>query len=286
MAWMPFRYASRWRITGALALIGALVTLAPAPPAVALHHSVTAGDYGYPYPSAPDCNEQTGANCKSDQWGFTQGQCHSWFAYRINQLNADQLNGLTFNTNYKQPAGQTWGGTIHWADAAQRAGIVVNDTPALGAAAWWSTDGGHVGYVEAVNVDGTVTMSEMNADYHNGFDFTTLQRGGRWPTKFIHIADRPAATAKPGTPTQVHADPGSRRATISWTAPADNGSPITGYRVTASVGGRSVKVAAGVTTATMRRLQQGTSYTFTVRAINANGHSPDSAPSNAVVPTS
>ncbi|MCU1426174.1 MAG: Esterase [Actinomycetia bacterium] len=157
-----------------------------------------ATDRGYPYPSAPDCDEQTGTNCVGDQWGFTQGQCHSWVAYRLNQLNAKQLRGGRFDANYRQPAGQRWGGAGGWANDAARAGITVDDHPALGSVAWWSADGGHVAYVEAVNADGTVGISEMNRDFHNGFDLATLRRGVRWPAGFIHIADRPA-TKPPGT---------------------------------------------------------------------------------------
>ncbi|MDQ1519178.1 MAG: hypothetical protein QOI55_251, partial [Actinomycetota bacterium] len=162
-----------------------------------------ATDRGYPYPSAPDCDERTGANCANDRWGFTQGQCHSWVAYRLNQLNAGQLRGGSFDAGYRQPSGQRWGGAGHWAIDAQRAGITVDDHPALGSIAWWSADGGHVAYVEAVNADGSVRISEMNFDFHNGFDLATLRRGGRWPEEFIHIADRrapaPAPAPTPGT---------------------------------------------------------------------------------------
>jgi surface antigen len=153
--------------------------------------AVTAADLGYPYPNAPDCNEQTGANCVPDQWGFTQGQCHSWVAYRLNELNAAELQG-TFNNWYRQPQGYTWGGGGAWAASAKRAGIRVDTTPALGAVAWWSANGGHVAYVESLNSDGTITVSEMNLDFHNSFDFATLSATYRWPDAFLHIADRPA----------------------------------------------------------------------------------------------
>ncbi|HEY5014284.1 MAG TPA: CHAP domain-containing protein, partial [Acidimicrobiia bacterium] len=276
MARMPYLHPGRRsRLVGATALLASLsiVALGPVPaPAFATSTSVTAGDLGYPYPNAPDCNEQTGANCVGDQWGFVQGQCHSWVAYRINELNATELQGVTFTTHYRQPSGQTWGSVWHWGIAAAAAGITVDDTPALGSLAWWSDNGGHVGYVEAVNADGTVSMSEMNYDLHNGFDFATLQRGVRWPTGgFIHVADRPAVNT-PAAPTNVTATAGRRRARVSWTVPADNGSPITGYRVTASPGGTTVSAGPGATSKIVRGLTKGTSYTFTVYAINANGN--------------
>jgi surface antigen len=268
-----------------IALLGAISSMAlTAGPSVALTPSANPGDYGYPYPNAPDCNEQTGANCIKDKWGFVQGQCHSWVAYRLNQLNAAQLQGGWFDTYYRQPSGKTWGSVANWDKAAAAAGITVNDAPALGSVAWWSTDGGHVGYVEAVNADGSVSMSEMNFDFHNGFRFTTLTRGQRWPTGFIHIADRPAGSAVPNAPTNLIATAASHRVRVRWQVPADNGSPISGYTVTATPGGRSVTVAAGRRAGVVTHLQNGTSYTFRVHATNANGNSAESAPSNAVVP--
>jgi surface antigen len=158
-------------------------------PGLAASAASGAAAYGYPYPNAPDCNELTGANCVPDQWGFVQGQCHSWVAYRLNELNSAELRG-TFTDAYRQPAGQEWGDAWHWGAAAGAAGIAVDDRPALGSVAWWSGDGGHVAYVESVNSDGSVTISEMNLNLHNGFDVATLRRGGRWPDGFIHIADR------------------------------------------------------------------------------------------------
>ena len=75
MAGKPHRRASKWRSFSVLALVGA-VSLGVFGPARldALTISDAGSIYGYPYPNAPDCNEQTGANCPADQWGFTQGQ--------------------------------------------------------------------------------------------------------------------------------------------------------------------------------------------------------------------
>lgn len=57
----------------------------------------------------------------------------------------------------------TWGNANTWAYAAERDGYVVNRTPSAGAifqtGSGWA---GHVGYVEAVNPDGSIVVSEMN----------------------------------------------------------------------------------------------------------------------------
>ncbi len=88
----------------------------------------------------------------------------------------------------------------------------------------------------------------------------------------------------PDAPTGITAVPGNTTATISWTAPADNGGvPISGYTVTASPGPRTCTTTS-LTSCTISALTNGVSYTFTVTATNARGTSPASAPSNAVTP--
>ncbi|WP_234754965.1 fibronectin type III domain-containing protein, partial [Arthrobacter ramosus] len=79
-------------------------------------------------------------------------------------------------------------------------------------------------------------------------------------------------------------------AVVSWTAPANGGSPITSYAVTPSSGGTAlapVTVSGNPpsTTATVTGLSNGTAYTFTVTATNAVGTSAPSAASAPVTPT-
>jgi hypothetical protein len=88
----------------------------------------------------------------------------------------------------------------------------------------------------------------------------------------------------PAAPTNVTAIAGNGQATVTFTAPGDNGGrSITGYEVTATPGG---KVVTGTSSPiVITGLSNGTSYTFTVRAINIAGSSEPSAPSNAVIPS-
>lgn len=65
-----------------------------------------------------------------------------------------------------------------------------------------------------------------------------------------------------------------RTVVLSWTAPADNGSPITGYRVE----GSGVSQECATTTCTIDGLTNAVDYTFTVTATNEVG---DSEPSGA-----
>lgn len=91
-----------------------------------------------------------------------------------------------------------------------------------------------------------------------------------------------AAATVPGVPTGVSAVAGDAQATVSFTAPADNGgSAITAYRVTASTG----QTASGASSPiTVTGLTNGVAVTFTVAALNAVGYSAESAASVAVTP--
>jgi surface antigen len=134
--------------------------------------------YGYPYPDAPACTD--GGACLTDAWDFYQGQCTSWVAYRLNELN-----GIAFTDYY---GGRQWGNAESWGSVASALGIAVNGTPAVGSIAWYAS--GHVAYVEEVKSSTSVVISEMNYDYDNGFGVRTITTSSGWPTAFIHVHDR------------------------------------------------------------------------------------------------
>jgi hypothetical protein len=94
----------------------------------------------------------------------------------------------------------------------------------------------------------------------------------------------------PGAPTNLVATNAtpvgatSGSVSVTLTPPAnDSGSPVLNYVVTAQPGG--ITSVSGNPTVVVGGLQLGTSYTFTAHATNAVGNGPESAPSNAVVPT-
>ncbi len=90
----------------------------------------------------------------------------------------------------------------------------------------------------------------------------------------------------PDAPSGVVATAGDASAIISWTAAGDEGSPVTGYVVTASNSNPpKTCTTTAATTCTITGLANGASYTFTVTATNADGTGGASAPSAAVVPT-
>jgi len=92
-----------------------------------------------------------------------------------------------------------------------------------------------------------------------------------------------AGATKPGAPTIGTATAGNASASVTFSAPAENGgSAITGFTVTASPGGATGTGSSSPIT--VSGLSNGTAYTFTVTATNAVGTSNASSASNSVTP--
>jgi hypothetical protein len=85
----------------------------------------------------------------------------------------------------------------------------------------------------------------------------------------------------PGAPTVVNATAGDASATVSWSPGPDNRSPITSYRITWAGGQTTVPGAARTTV--IPGLVNGTTYVFTVAAVNGVGAGPGAA-ANPVTP--
>jgi outer membrane protein OmpA-like peptidoglycan-associated protein len=89
----------------------------------------------------------------------------------------------------------------------------------------------------------------------------------------------------PGAPTSVTAEHGNGSARVSFTAPKDNGSPVTGYVVTVvTVASRPATTDCDESPCTVTGLTNGSAYTFTVHAANEVGAGPESGPSAEVTP--
>lgn len=91
----------------------------------------------------------------------------------------------------------------------------------------------------------------------------------------------------PAAPTAVTTVRGAGQATVGWTAPAANGSPITGYTITPYVGAEAQAprtFAGSATSRTVTGLTNGTTYAFTVAATNSAGTGPVSDLSPVVTP--
>lgn len=97
--------------------------------------------------------------------GYDYGYCTYWVA----KLRAAAGHPLPANL----------GNASTWIIQARAFGIPVGSTPAVGAAVVMSTYGeGHVGYVLAVNPDGSITISEMNEVAWNVVDTRIVSGAG------------------------------------------------------------------------------------------------------------
>ena len=100
----------------------------------------------------------------------------------------------------------------------------------------------------------------------------------------------PSAPSNPVTPTGavlpaptvVVATAGDEEASISWTPPA--GASVDSYNIASSPQEPPLTLPGSATAATFQGLTNGSTYTFTVNAVYADGSSAASAPSNPVVP--
>lgn len=101
----------------------------------------------------------------------------------------------------------------------------------------------------------------------------------------VDIFEDPSIVVAATKPDQVvisSVSAADEQATISWSAPSNGGSAITGYTVTSNLGDSCSVV---VTTCNITGLTNGVSYTFTVTATNSVGTSNPSAVSTSVIPS-
>ena len=131
------------------------------------------------------------------------------------------------------------------------------------------------------NLGAPITDATCNA-YDNATGPAASKVVGLLVTVPFYVSPNTAVPC--GIPTAATATAGDSSADVSWTAPAaESGPAITGYLVTASPGGVTCSTSAALT-CTVAGLTNGTAYTFTVQATNAQGSGASSAPSAPVTP--
>jgi hypothetical protein len=192
---------------------------------------------------------------------------------------AQQLPGQVTNVSATAGLGQA---TVSWtAPSSGGAPTSYRITPYIGANAQAPVT------VAAPATSKTITGLTGGTTYT--FRVAALNEAGAGPESSPSNAVTPTSATVPGAPTSVAATAGPLSATVTWTPPSnDGGSPMTGYKITPYVGTSAqppVTAAGSATSAAVPGLSGGTSYTFTVTAVNAVGAGPESAASNAVTPT-
>lgn len=132
--------------------------------------------------------------------------------------------------------------------------------------------------VSGITGDGTLKLNL------NGSTNIADVAGNASPANFSAGAAHTVVTPRaPGAPTGASASAGNTQATVSFVAPVDGGSsPITQYTVTSSPG--SVTASGTASPLTVTGLTNGTAYTFTVTATNADGTSVASGATVSVTP--
>ena len=103
-----------------------------------------------------------------------------------------------------------------------------------------------------------------------------------WSLPYTTVDPSPLAT--PVAPTGVSGSPGNATVSLSWVNPNPaSPNPVTDYLINVS-NGTQIDTHSTNTSYNVSSLTNGTAYTFTVQAINANGTSQDSSTSNSVIP--
>lgn len=123
--------------------------------------------YSYPWASAPWPNDLP------DPWGMYQRQCVSYTAWKVSASGRHMPN---------------WGGrgnANQWDDNARAAGMAVDGSPRVGDVAVRNAGTyGHVMYVEAVNSDGSINISQYNSNWDGRYSEARIFPGD---LVFIHF---------------------------------------------------------------------------------------------------
>ena len=111
------------------------------------------------------------------------------------------------------------------------------------------------------------------------------------PENGIDCDGEPSYPRPPDAPIEVEADLNGDSITVSWENPEPEGDfditdyfPIEEYIVTSDPGGETCSAMPPLTSCTFSGLEVGQPYTFSVIAINSEGESESSEPSNSVTP--
>lgn len=106
-----------------------------------------------------------------DNWLMYNRECVSYAAWKV------------YVTHGYSPTG--WGNANMWPGNARAAGLSVDGNPRVGDVAVWNVGYyGHVMYVEAVHGDGTISISQYNADWNGTYSTARISASG---LEFIHF---------------------------------------------------------------------------------------------------
>jgi hypothetical protein len=236
---------------------------------------------GYTVTSSPGSFTGTGSASPITVTGLTNGTAYT---FTVTATNAIGTSVASSASNSVTPSTIPDAPTIGTATAGNAQAIISFTAPGSngGSAITGYTVTSSPGGITVTGSASPITVTGLTNGTAYTFTVTATNANGTGPASSASNSVIPSTV--PGAPTIGTATAGNAQATVTFTAPGSNGgSAITGYTVTSSPGG--VTGTGTGSPITVTGLTNGTSYTFTVIATNANGNSAASAASNSVVPT-
>ncbi|WP_436877523.1 CHAP domain-containing protein [Mammaliicoccus sciuri] len=133
---------------------------------------------------APSTSNNT-ANSSSNVSTTTTSTSRPSTGGGANLYTAGQCTYYAFS---KRPdLGSTWGNANNWASAAAQSGYTVNNNPSAGSVLQTTAGGyGHVAYVDKVNSDGSIQVSEMNYQGVGVVSTRTISASAAGSYNYIH----------------------------------------------------------------------------------------------------
>jgi hypothetical protein len=139
---------------------------------------------------------------------------------------------------------------------------------------------------QSTSLSYTVTGLTNGVVYNFSVAAANIVGIGDYSSETSQVVPVPAATV-PGTPNITSVTRGDTEVTVNWSAPSSNGSAITTYYIQPYAAGslfNIISTASTATSYTVPGLTNGTSYTFSVAAVNGVGTGSYSSQSSSVTP--
>lgn len=186
------RLSILWALLSLTAVVGVAVALgsgaSPSRP-----ESAASADTAAPPASSAEIPYPYNTSTRIGPWGFYTQHATDYVAWRFFQ------RGISFSANMAGPGGKVghFGDPSMWPVNAAAIGFKVDARPTVGSIAQWGAGEqgapgtGHVAYVERVNADGSVVVSEFDWSVAHGYS----QRGQAGTSavrapRYIHVLDQ------------------------------------------------------------------------------------------------
>jgi hypothetical protein len=195
---------------------------------------------------------------------------------------------------------QLWGDVYAYSEAATRpdppSGVVASPGDQLATVTWQAPfDGGTRitkytitakpgGATATVSSGTTATVTGLTNGTAYTFTVTATNSIGASQPSAPSAPATPADPQPPGRPLVTEVYPRDGAVRVSWSPPDTGSAAVSEYRIVASPSGTTVTAPSNTTETVVSGLTNGTTYTFTVTAVNANGAGQPSPVSDPVSP--